>query len=57
MTLEAKRLQVPVIRINPQDFKVENGAAIATGALEALEQLNTRLQNQPQKTGALQKEG
>ena len=38
--LEGKRLGVPIIRINPEESKVENGASINCGSLEALEHLN-----------------
>ena len=41
--LEAKRLQAPVIRINPDHSETVNGAAITCGALEALQSLNKRL--------------
>jgi len=41
--LEAKRLGVPIIRINPDESDVENGASISCGALEALEHLDKML--------------
>ncbi len=41
--LEGKRLGVPIIRINPNESKVESGASITCGSLEALENLNERL--------------
>ena len=37
--LEAKRLGCPVVRINPDQYEVEKGAAIQLGALEALSEL------------------
>ena len=55
--LEAKRLGAPVIRINPDNYEVENGAAIARGALTGLKEIDTLLQNQPSNTGALKKGG
>ena len=41
--LEAKRLNAPVIRINPDHSETENGASISCGALEALTQLQIHL--------------
>ena len=38
--LEAKRLDCPVIRINSDHFKVDKGASVQLGALEALIELN-----------------